>query len=132
MHSSIQENWTGASILVVEDDKFLQQVILDMLQSIGLKVHLASNGQEALNEVEKNSFIMIFMDMQMPVMDGITATRQIRQQPGYAQIPIVGLTGNTLKSDHLLCLKAGMNEVLIKPVSMTLLFECLGKWLSLK
>ncbi len=125
----IRQEFGGLDLLIVEDDEFLQSLLVGILEATELCIHVANNGQEAVEQAKEISFKMIYMDMQMPVMSGIEATRHIRQLPAYADVPIVALTGNVVKADHLECLKVGMDEVIIKPVKMQQLYENTLKWL---
>ncbi len=126
----IKQEFEGLSILVVDDDLFLQELMADILESTGLKVSTAYNGMEAVELVRIKRFAIILIDMQMPVMSGIEATQQIRKIPWYSQTPILGLTGNILKTDHESCRKAGMNDVYIKPLNYEQLCQLLHYWLK--
>ena len=114
-------------ILVAEDNETNQEVIFSMLESFGCRVKLCSNGQEALDEATKDEYDLIFMDCQMPVMDGYQASKAIRRiekKEGKGNhIPIIALTGNALEGDREKCLLAGMDEYLSKPVKLDDLFE---------
>ncbi len=126
----IKQEFEGLSILVVDDDLFLQELMADILESTGLKVSTAYNGMEAVELVRMKRFAIILIDMQMPVMSGIEATQQIRKIPWYSQTPILGLTGNILKTDHESCRMAGMNDVYIKPLNYEQLCQLLHYWLK--
>ncbi|EKO3941252.1 response regulator [Vibrio fluvialis] len=102
-------------ILVVEDTKTNQMVIQLLLNRMGYNVTIANNGQHALELIEKNrSFDLIFMDISMPIMDGIQATRILRSQR--LTTPIIALTAHSMNSDHQNCLAAGMNDIVLKPI----------------
>ncbi len=120
----------GARTLVVEDTHINQQIIRELLESNGLVVTLASNGQEALNELAQGSFDIVLMDIQMPVLDGYEATRRIRSNPEWADLPIIAMTAHTQESDIARCEQAGMNGHLAKPIDRELLFRMLGKWVD--
>lgn len=112
-------------ILLVEDNPINQQVAEGLLQKIGMDVEVAANGALALEAVARQRFDLIFMDMQMPVMDGLTATRAIRDM-GNAT-PIVGLTANAFASDRADCLAAGMDDFVSKPVTRAKLEEAIDR-----
>jgi CheY-like chemotaxis protein len=120
-----------AHILVVEDVATNQFVITDMLEDLGCTVDLADNGAEGVEKVATTSYDLVFMDCQMPVMDGFEATRDIRNA-GHTQLPIVALTANALKGDREKCLEAGMDGFVSKPVSRTEIIEVLNRWLEEK
>ncbi len=121
----------GKKILVVEDDPINQEVARDLLLDMhGLCVDTAGNGAEALLMASRKQYDLILMDMQMPVMDGLTATQQLRDQADYRRIPIVAMTANAFAEDRQLCLQAGMNDFIIKPVDPDLLYRTLAYWLG--
>ncbi len=124
-----QAQAAGARILVAEDIKVNQVIIERLLTGIGHQVTLAENGAEALEAARTGSFDLILMDMRMPVMDGVAATRAIRALPGArGSIPILGLTANATPEDAARCLEAGMNDHMIKPVDRALLARAVTKW----
>jgi signal transduction histidine kinase/ActR/RegA family two-component response regulator len=124
-----REPLEGARILVAEDIKVNQVIIERLLTGIGHQVTLAENGAEALEAARTGSFDLILMDMRMPVMDGVAATKAIRALPGpRGAIPILGLTANATPEDAASCLEAGMNDHMIKPVDRTLLARAVTKW----
>ncbi|WP_164521449.1 response regulator [Iodobacter ciconiae] len=120
----------GARILLVEDNDLNQQVGVDLLQGAGFVVDLAENGQQALSKVQQVHYDMVFMDMQMPVMDGITATQKIRQCPGLASLPIVAMTANAMQADQERCAAAGMNGHVAKPIEPHDLWMALLRWIA--
>jgi CheY-like chemotaxis protein/HPt (histidine-containing phosphotransfer) domain-containing protein len=117
-------------ILLAEDNPINQAVALDMLDSFGLTADIAHNGQEAFILAEKQPYDLILMDMQMPVMGGLEATREIRRLPGYEAVPIVALTANAFESDRQACLAVGMSDFLGKPVIPDSLQRTLRQWLT--
>ena len=119
----------GADILLVEDVDFNQEMMVDLLEDAGFCVRLSSNGLEALAEVERKRPDCILMDCQMPVMDGFEATRRLRDNPRYADLPIIAMTANAMKSDREKCLGAGMNDHVGKPVRLPELYAALRRWM---
>ncbi len=118
----------GARILLVEDNELNRQVAQELLQRAGLRVFCAENGQEALLMVQEEPFDGVLMDLQMPVMDGLSATREIRQLAGFDRLPIIAMTANAMAGDREKCLAAGMNDHIAKPIDPGSLFEALNKW----
>jgi two-component system sensor histidine kinase/response regulator len=119
----------GARILVVEDNELNRAVAQGMLEVLGMNVDLAGDGQEGLARARDQSYDLVFMDMQMPIMNGLEATRAIRTLPSWADTPIVAMTANAFGEDRAACLAAGMNDFLTKPVDMQALRAVLAKWL---
>lgn len=117
-------------ILVVEDSAINQMVLKSMLEKLGHNVIIAENGQVALRKLEKQPADLIFMDCQMPVMDGFEATERIRQRTGYAKTPIIAVTANVTSHDKDKCLQAGMSDYLAKPVNLSTIENILEKWIE--
>jgi len=122
----------GGNILLVEDAPVLQLIARARLEKLGCHVDVASNGWEAIEAIEHNDYGLVLMDIQMPEMDGITATRRIRgmTEPGKAGVPIIALTANAMKGDEEQYLAAGMNDYLTKPVDSAELSRVLQRWLG--
>ncbi len=118
----------GARALLVEDNDLNQEVAIAFLEEAGLEVDLAPDGAAALERVQKQAYDIVMMDMQMPVMDGLTATREIRKLPGMADLPIVAMTANALNGDRERCLEAGMNDHIAKPIDYEELVARLLQW----
>jgi len=116
-----------SKVLLVEDDKVNQMIALKMLKKFNCEVTVANNGQEAVNIFSANTFDLVLMDIQMPIMNGIEATKQIRKNN--KSITIIALTANVMKDDKDKCFQAGMNEVITKPVQIDNLKTILNKWL---
>ena len=119
----------GARVLVVEDNELNQQVARELLQMVGMQVEVAADGAAALQRLGGQPFDLVFMDMQMPGMDGLTATAEIRRDPRWATLPIVAMTANAMAQDRERCLRAGMNDHLSKPIEPPRLWNMLLRWL---
>jgi CheY-like chemotaxis protein/HPt (histidine-containing phosphotransfer) domain-containing protein len=117
-------------LLLAEDNEINQQVAMELLQQAGITVVLAKNGQEAVTLVEHEHFDAILMDLQMPVMDGLTATRYIRKKFNATILPIIAMTANAMSGDREKCLDAGMNDHVAKPVEPDELYATLAKWMT--
>ena len=115
-------------ILVADDNELNQDIIVDLLQDCGSQVVVANNGQEALSLLEQQEFDVVLMDIQMPVMDGMEATRRIRLRSEWNKIPIIALTASATKAERSEGLTRGMNEYLTKPIIPQELFTALGRW----
>ncbi len=115
-------------ILVTEDNELNQMIALEILGTKGYQIDVAGNGLEAIEKIRENSYDLILMDIQMPRMDGLTATRKIRQMPGYEEIPIIAMTANAMTEDYEKSMQAGMNDHLAKPVDPMKLFALIEKW----
>ena len=120
----------GARLLLVEDNEVNQMVAEEMLRLEGFVVDVASNGVEAIEQVTRCHYDAVLMDVQMPVMDGLEATRAIRQLPNGLQLPIIALTANAMLEDRQLCLDAGMNDYVSKPIAPDALALVLERWLE--
>ncbi len=120
----------GAAILLVEDNLFNQQVAQELLEDAGATITLANNGQKALDWLLKARFDCVLMDVQMPVMDGLEATRQIRANPALSTTRVIGLTANAGQEDQARCFDAGMNDIVSKPIESDRLLAVLAAWLA--
>ncbi len=124
------EGIRGARILVVEDNDLNQEVAVELLQEVGFVVDLAENGLVALNKIMLTKYDLVLMDMQMPVMDGVTATREIRKQQRFKDLPVVAMTANAMPGDRDRCLAAGMNDHVAKPIEPDDLWKALLRWIK--
>ncbi len=122
----------GARVLLVEDNDLNQEVATELLRDAGLVVDLAENGQLALDKLKLFVYDIVLMDMQMPVMDGVTATREIRKDERFKDLAIVAMTANAMRADRERCIAAGMNDHIAKPIEPEDLWQALLKWIKPK
>ena len=120
----------GRRILIVDDEPVNLEIARFLLEQSGLRVDTAADGEDALRRVQETDYALILMDMQMPRLDGLVATRLIRATPGYATTPILAMTANAFTEDRRHCLEAGMNDFLTKPFNPDVLFAILLRWLD--
>jgi two-component system, sensor histidine kinase and response regulator len=121
---------TGRRVLVVDDDMFNREVASELLDTVGLRVDTACDGFEAVSQAQIQTYDLVLMDVQMPLMNGLDAARRIRLLPGWAATPILALTANAFESDRDACLEAGMNDLLAKPIRPALLYAAALRWLT--
>jgi len=126
----LKAQFAGSRVLLAEDEPINQEVSRGLLEDVGLAVDLAEDGVQAVDMAKQNRYALILMDMQMPHLNGVEATRQIRALPGYAETPILAMTANAFDEDRQVCIDASMNDHIGKPVDPDKLFETLLKWLS--
>ena len=122
----------GSRILVVEDNELNQEVALGLLEGEGFVVDIANNGQEAIDMIAQHAYDIVLMDMQMPVMDGLTATREIRKMDRFKDLAVLAMTANAMDQDKEKCAEAGMNDHVAKPIDPDELFNALLKWIKPK
>jgi signal transduction histidine kinase/DNA-binding response OmpR family regulator/HPt (histidine-containing phosphotransfer) domain-containing protein len=120
----------GAKVLVVDDSKINQQIACELLQEASLFVDVANNGEEAVAKVDRGSFDCVLMDIQMPVMDGYTATERIRADERFKDLPILAMTANAMAEDRSRALNQGMNDHIPKPINPQELYRALLKWIA--
>ncbi len=127
------DQWQHCKVLLVEDNPVNQKVALGMLRKYGLDVEVVTDGQQAIDRLQRHGrdyYRLILMDMEMPVMDGYAATRSIRLDARFTDLPIIAMTAHAMKGDRERCLAAGMNDYVSKPINSILLRETLAKYLS--
>jgi two-component system sensor histidine kinase/response regulator len=116
-------------ILLAEDNPINEEVATELLRSVGLEPDIARDGSEAISLASRQCYDLVLMDVQMPVIDGLAATRHLRALPGWADVPILAMTANAFNDDRDRCLAAGMNDHIAKPVEPEVLFATLSHWL---
>ncbi len=119
------------NILLVEDNEINQLIAVELITSQGHSVDVAHNGQEAVDMIDISDYDMVFMDIQMPVMDGLAATRKIRENERFAKLPIIAMSAHAMKGDREISLSHGMNDHITKPIDPPLLYKTIETWLSI-
>ena len=125
---ALRRDHAGQRILLAEDEPINREIAQMLLEDVGLQVDLAEDGREAVEKARSGSYAIILMDMQMPVLDGLNATREIRQLPGCEAIPILAMTANAFAENKDQCFEAGMDDFIAKPAMPEVLYETLLKW----
>ncbi len=120
----------GARVLLVEDNELNQEVALGLLEPAHMSIDVAENGEVAVKMVNQRDYDLVLMDMQMPVMDGIAATKAIRSNPRFNSLPIIAMTANAMDADREACRAAGMNDHLTKPIDPDAMFTTVMKWIK--
>jgi len=120
----------GARVLLVEDNEINQELAMELLSSNGVSVEVACNGREALDMLENNLYDGVLMDVQMPVLDGYTATREIRRHSKFNDLPVIAMTANAMAGDREKALDAGMNDHIAKPINVGEMFATMANWIK--
>jgi len=128
--SVLLRDYPGRRVLVVEDEPVNRELAMALLEEAGLIVDLAEDGLEAVDRIARNRYDLVFMDMQMPRLDGLDATRRIRESTPARALPIIAMTANAYAEDRARCLAAGMDDFITKPIEPETLFGVCVKWLS--
>jgi two-component system, sensor histidine kinase and response regulator len=126
----LRQQHRGARVLLAEDEPVNGEVLADLLRGAGLLVDLATDGGQVLQHLAARHYALVLMDVRMPVLDGLAASRALRSMPGGTDVPVVALTALAFRDDHAACLAAGMDAVLVKPVEPGLLFATVLYWLQ--
>lgn len=127
----IRTQFAGRHVLLVEDDPINQEIALVLLEEVGLWADVAQDGLQALERIGQRDYDLVLMDMQMPRMDGLSATRAIRQRPGRSSvIPVVAMTANVFEDDWHKCMAAGMNDFIAKPFEPERMYGVILRWLA--
>jgi signal transduction histidine kinase/CheY-like chemotaxis protein/Tfp pilus assembly protein PilF len=133
-HIDAMQKIQGANLLIAEDNEINQQVVQELLEGAGFNVELADDGQIALDKVKvsgvPSKYNLIFMDLQMPVMDGLGSTREIRKLKDYKDVPIIGLTADAMTGVREKCIEAGMQDFVTKPIDPDEIFGALVNWIK--
>ncbi len=122
--------WPTGKILLVEDNEINQLIAKELLNTRGHQVDIANNGQEAIDMLNKSTYDLVLMDIQMPIMDGLTATTKIRKDTRFNDLPIIAMSAHAMKGDKEISLKHGMNNHLSKPIDPDELYNCINEWLN--
>ena len=118
----------GLRVLLAEDNEINQMIAVELLESRGIVVDAANNGLEALEALRKNKYDIVLMDIQMPEMDGLTATARIRENPKFQDLPVIAMTAHAMIGDREVSLEGGMNDHITKPIDPELLYAALARW----
>jgi two-component system sensor histidine kinase/response regulator len=124
------DQFRGARVLLVEDNELNQEVAMGLLETTHMTIDVADDGEIAVRMVGEHDYDLVLMDMQMPVMDGISATKAIRSNPRFSALPIVAMTANAMEGDRERCLQAGMNDHVSKPIDPDALYAAVSRWVK--
>lgn len=123
-------DFSGKKVLLVEDNEINQELVVELLKDTRMTIEIANNGLEALEKVKLHVYDLVFMDIQMPFLDGFEVTRRIRKDIGKKELPIVAMTANASNEDRENCIQAGMDDFISKPIAPAPLFKVLATWLN--
>jgi two-component system sensor histidine kinase/response regulator len=122
-------HWHGARVLLAEDNRVNQDVAVELLRAVGIVPDVAGDGAQAVQMARTGAYDLILMDVQMPRLDGLQATRELRNGQGALDVPIVAMTAGAFVEDRKACLAAGMNDHIAKPIELSALHAMLQRWL---
>lgn len=123
-------DFSGKKVLLVEDNEINQELVVELLKDTGMSIDIANNGLEALERVKLQAYDLVFMDIQMPFLDGFEVTRRIRKDIGKKELPIIAMTANASNEDRENCIQSGMDDFVSKPIAPASLFKVLSTWLN--
>ncbi len=123
-------DFAGKKVLLVEDNEINQELVVELLKDTNLTLEIANNGLEALEKVKLQAYDLVFMDIQMPFLDGFEVTRRIRGDIGKKELPIIAMTANASNEDRENCIQAGMDDFISKPIAPAPLLKVLNNWLN--
>ncbi len=129
-NEEIAAKLNGSHILLVEDNELNQELTVDLLNNIGVSTSVVQNGLEAINRLNEEEFDAVLMDCQMPVMDGYTATKKIREDKRFEKLPIIALTANVMSDDRKKTFDSGMNDIIVKPIYPKDMFITIAKYIN--
>ena len=127
--SWLRQRHAGARVLLADDNEINREVAVELLRGAGIQADTAADGQTALEMIRRDAYDLVLMDVQMPVVDGLDATRMLRREARFAALPILAMTANAFDEDRDACLRAGMNDFVPKPVEPGVLYAALARWL---
>lgn len=123
-------DFSDKKVLLVEDNEINQELVVELLKDTGMTIDIANNGLEALEKVKLQAYDLVFMDIQMPFLDGFEVTRRIRKDIGKKELPIIAMTANASNQDRENCIQSGMDDFVSKPIAPAPLFKVLSTWLN--